>query len=340
MTEPARTEVAVELGLGGVLRFGTRRVAVADALALLSAIESSGSVQGVATALDLSYRAAWDRLRSLETALGQQLVRKTRGHGTTLTPVGQALAQALSDAAAGLAAPLAREARAIEARLASLVGGAPRPLAIAASHDLVLMDTLAALDDCDVAVVGSREAVQRLLDGQADVAGFHCGSHGLTEAGAPFTDLVDNPGLRVQALFAREQGLLLARGNPLGIRGLDDLATGRVRYVNRQRGSGTRAWFDRMLAEAGLAPSAITGYGVEEFTHQAVAAVIATGTADAGLGARSAAERFGLDFLSIGWETYHLAASAVLPEERLDGLIAAVAARAGRAAGYRLPEPA
>ncbi|MEA1833373.1 substrate-binding domain-containing protein [Methylobacterium durans] len=340
MTEPARADIAVELGLGGVLRLGTRCVPVADTLALLAAIEATGSVQGVATALDLSYRAAWDRLRSLESALGQQLVRKTRGHGTALTPVGLALARALSEAAAGLSAPLAREARAIEARLASLIGGAPRPLAIAASHDLVLMDTLAALGDCDIAVVGSSQAVQRLLDGRADVAGFHCGSLGLAGAGAPFVELVDNPGLRVRPLFHREQGLLLASGNPLGIRSLRDLATGRVRYVNRQKGSGTRVWFDRMLAELGLAPAAIAGYGVEEFTHQAVAAVIATGTADAGLGARSAAERFGLDFLSIGWETYHLAASAALPEERLDRLVAAVAARAGRAAGYRLPEPA
>ncbi|GEP03916.1 substrate-binding domain-containing protein [Methylobacterium oxalidis] len=338
MTEPARTEIAVELGLGGVIRLGSRRVAVADALALLAAIERTGSVQGVATALDLSYRAAWDRLRSLEAAIGQQLVRKTRGHGTALTPVGHGLARALSDAAAGLAAPLAREARAVETRLASLIDGAPRPLAIAASHDLVLMDALAALGDCDVAVVGSREAVQHLLDGRADVAGFHCGSRTVAEAGAPFADLVDNPGLRVQPLFAREQGLLLAPGNPLGIRSFGDLAGGRVRYVNRQRGSGTRVWFDQMLAEQGLAPAAIAGYGVEEFTHQAVAAVIATGAADAGLGARSAAERFGLDFLSIGWETYHLAASAALPEERLERIVAAVAARAWRSAGYRSPE--
>ncbi|MGU3537509.1 substrate-binding domain-containing protein [Methylobacterium sp. A54F] len=337
--------VAVELGLGGLLRVGPRRVAVADALTLLAAIHATGSVQGVATELGLSYRAAWDRLRTLEAALGRQLVQKTRGHGSALTPAGEALREALAVAASGLSAALAREGRAVELRLKALLGTPAPRLSIAASHDLLLMEAIEAAGEADaladvqaeVAVVGSHEAVARLLDGRADVAGFHCGALPLAAAGAPFADLPAHPGLVVRPLFEREQGLLLAPRNPLGIRDLGDLAGRRVRYVNRQKGSGTRLWFDRLLAEHGIAPGEIAGYGVEEFTHQAVAAVIATGAADAGLGARSAAERFGLHFLSIGWETYHLAAAAALPEPVLDRLAAAVAARVARSPGYKVP---
>ncbi|HEV7438747.1 MAG TPA: substrate-binding domain-containing protein [Methylobacterium sp.] len=338
MTEPVNDRpVSVALGLGGSLRIGGRAVAVADAITLLNAIQATGSVQGVATELDLSYRAAWDRLRSLEAALGRQLVQKTRGHGSALTPFGLSICKALGDATAGLEAALAREGRAVEASLTALFTEAPRRLAIAASHDLLLMEAIEALGGSEIAVVGSRDAVQRLLDGQVDVAGFHLGAESLAASGAPFSELADNATLRVRPLFEREQGLMLAAGNPLGIRDFPDLAGRRARYVNRQKGSGTRLWFDRLLAEHAVAPAEIQGYGVEEFTHQAVAAVIATGTADAGLGARSAAERFGLHFLSIGWETYYLAASAALPAEALDGLIAAVAARAERSPGYKAP---
>ncbi|KAB1070212.1 substrate-binding domain-containing protein [Methylobacterium planeticum] len=338
MTEPANDRpVSVALGLGGLLRIGGRAVAVADVLTLLNAIQATGSVQGVATELELSYRAAWDRLRNLEAALGHQLVQKTRGHGSALTPFGLSLRQVLGDATAGLAAALAREGRAVEASLTALFTETPRRLALAASHDLLLMEVVEALGEGEVAVVGSKEAVQRLLDGRADVAGFHLGAEPLSASGPPFAELADNPGLRVLPLFEREQGLMLAAGNPLGIRAFPDLAGRRARYVNRQKGSGTRLWFDRLLAEHAIPAAEVQGYGVEEFTHQAVAAVIATGTADAGLGARSAAERFGLHFLSIGWETYYLAASATLPTEALDRLVSAVAARAERSPGYKAP---
>ena len=329
--------ITADLRLGGTFRLGSHSISVADALALLPAIERCGSLQGVAAAFGLSYRAAWERVRSLEEAIGQPVVQKTRGHGSALTPAGHAICKALTDAAAGLAAPLAREARAIELRLGDILDVAARRLTISASHDLVFMEAMSDLVDCDVAIVGSSVAAQHLLSGEADVVGFHCGPVGLSEAGAPFADLLAATDLRIRPLFEREQGLLVAPGNPLGIRSLKDIATGHVRYVNRQKGSGTRTWFDRLLVEQGIAPSGIAGYGVEEFTHQAVAAVIATGSADAGLGARSAAERFGLHFLSVGWETYYLAASASLPAGRLDELVASVTAKAERSAGYKIP---
>ena len=330
-------ELSVTLGLGGTIRIGTRQISVNEAMVLLDAIAETGSVQGVATALGLSYRAAWDRLRTLEASLERQVVRKTRGHGSALTETGIALRETLSVAARGLETALVRETRSLQFRLAGLLSAGDRRLAIAVSHDFLLMEALAAWDGAEVAVGGSGEAAARLADGRADVAGFHCGTLEPAEAGAPFTDLAMDPGFAVRPLFMREQGFLLAPGNPLGIAGVADLAARGARYVNRQAGSGTRVWFDRLLAEAGLAGRDIRGYGLEEFTHQAVAAVIASGAADAGLGARAAAERFGLAFVPVGWETYHLATGSSLPEEAVGGLVRAVAERVAGAAGYRAP---
>ena len=84
--------------------------------------------------------------------------------------------------------------------------------------------------------------------------------------------------------------------------------------MNRQRGSGTRQWFDRLLERTNIPPSTIVGYGQEEFTHQAVAAVIASGAADAGMGVRAVAERFGLAFEAVGKEVYFIAARSEISE--------------------------
>jgi molybdate transport repressor ModE-like protein len=338
-SNPGEGVLSVELGLGGTITVGAHRIAISEIVSILEAIAESGSVQGVATELGLSYRAAWERLRALETSLGHQLVQKTRGHGSTLTPTGVLLREALATAQASLAAPMAREARAIRTRLDPILSFQRRPLTLVASHDLLIMDVAANWPDLVLTVAGSEEALARLTDARTDAAGFHCGSLDNGGAGAAFPELPDRPSFRVRPLFEREQGLMLAAGNPHGIRGVTDLAERGIRYVNRQRGSGTRAWFDRLLAQHGIEADRIPGYTTEEFTHQAVAAVIAYGAADAGLGARAAADRFGLDFLPVGWERYYLATALSLPEAAFDALAAALTERARVTPGYRPVNP-
>ena len=116
-------------------------------------------------------------------------------------------------------------------------------------------------------------------------------------------------------LVHREQGLLVAPGNPLGLGGIEDLASPGVRYVNRQRGAGTRVLLDHLLSQLGIAPDSITGYAREEPTHLAVAAAVAAGRADAGLGIMAAAAPFGLDFVPVAREPYDL----VVAPGALDG---------------------
>ena len=106
-------------------------------------------------------------------------------------------------------------------------------------------------------------------------------------------------------LARREQGIVVARGNPNSIGSLKDL-TSRVRFVNRQPGSGTRVLLDFELKKLGINPNAIDGYDREEFTHMAVGAAVASGLADAGLAVRAAAQALGLDFIPVASEQYDL----------------------------------
>lgn len=95
---------------------------------------------------------------------------------------------------------------------------------------------------------------------------------------------------------------MVAKGNPLSIKEFSDIA--RCRYVNRQKGAGTRILCDHLMKKTGLSPEDINGYFHEEFTHTSVAALIAAGNADAGLGIYSAAKMYGLDFIPLCNEEY------------------------------------
>ena len=112
----------------------------------------------------------------------------------------------------------------------------------------------------------------------------------------------------------REQGLIVPHGNPKALRTLSDLTRPGVRFVNRQRGAGTRMLLDHLLTNERIEPSAIEGYDREQYTHLAVAADVDSGMADVGLGIRAAARALGTDFIPVGMERYDL----VIPNEHLE----------------------
>jgi putative molybdopterin biosynthesis protein len=111
--------------------------------------------------------------------------------------------------------------------------------------------------------------------------------------------------------------LIVARGNPAGITGIEDLARPELRYVNRQRGAGTRVLLDHELSRRGLDAAQISGYSREEHTHLAVAAAVAAGRADTGMGILAAARAFGLDFIPIAREPYDLVLRASSVDDEL-----------------------
>lgn len=120
--------------------------------------------------------------------------------------------------------------------------------------------------------------------------------------------------VRLMVWAERQQGLIVAKGNPRGIKSLQDLARSELRFVNRQRGAGTRLLLDFHLKHLGFDPSQIRGYEHEEFTHLAVAAAIASGRADCGLGITAAANALELDFIPLFNERYDL----VIPSAHFD----------------------
>ena len=184
------------------------------------------------------------------------------------------------------------------------------------SHDLTL-DLLAQflslrgsrLSSGNLGSLGGLIALQR---GEAHLAGSHLLDPETGEFNLPYIEryLPDVPVVVVR-LVGREQGLILAPGNPKSITGLNDIARPDLAYVNRQRGAGTRILLDYQLQQLGIEPASVRGYQHEEYTHLAVAAAVASGRADCGLAIHAAAAALKLDFLPLYQERYDL----IIPKE-------------------------
>lgn len=261
-------------------------------LPLLRAIRGRATLRAAAAALGVSYRSAWDLLAAEGRALGAPLVQMERGRGARLAPLGERLVAA-DDAARRALKPAAER---LSIQLAPERG---TRLRCAASHDLLLVAFgESGAVPLELSMKGSLEALAAFARGEAELAGFHL---------AAGTELLQPRRHLLVRFAARSQGLMVPKGNPRRVRGLADLAAKRLRFVNRQRGSGTRVLLDELLGEAGLCAADVAGYGTEEFTHLAVAATVASGRADAGFGVQAAAARFDLAFLPLRRERYWLA---------------------------------
>ena len=160
--------------------------------------------------------------------------------------------------------------------------------------------------------VGSMGGLVALARGEAHMAGSHLLDEATGEYNLSFIRrFLRGRSVIVVNLVQRIQGLILPKGNPRGIEILDDLTRDGIVFLNRQRGSGTRLLLDYKLNEMGIEPDSIQGYDREEYTHLAVAAAVAGGRADVGLGILSAANAMGLDFVPLLSEQYDL----VIPSE-------------------------
>ena len=159
--------------------------------------------------------------------------------------------------------------------------------------------------------VGSMGGLMALKKGVSHVAGAHLLDTATGVYNRAYIDrfLSDLPVKQVN-LVCRDQGLIVPKGNPRNIRGLEDIQGGKLRFLNRQQGSGTRILLDYRLDQLGLEPNTIEGYANEEFTHMAVAVAVLTGAADTGLGIYAAAKALELDFIPVVTEQYDL----IIPE--------------------------
>jgi molybdate transport repressor ModE-like protein len=281
---------------------------------LLHAIAEEGSLRAAARRHEISYRHAWGLMQKWEQRLGQSLVFMERGRGASLTPLGQKLLWGERRAQARLGPSLESLASELSAELRAARSVERKPaLSIMASHGLavaLLRDLLDARQgvQLDLQFRGSQDALRLFAQGKCDIAGFHLPEGALGARIAPrFRRYLDPERVVLIKIVRRQQGLMTAKGNPKHLKSVADLAKRGVRFVNRQPGSGTRIITDLLVEDAQIDPAQLTGYNSEEFTHMAVAAMVASGAADAGFGIQAAASRFKLNFIPVAWENYWFA---------------------------------
>ena len=280
-------------------------------LELLAQVHQEGTLSGVCRKNGSSYRHAWSLVRQGEEQLGAPLLLMERGKGSTLTPLAEKLVWASHRILARLTPVLDSLASELEVEIERVVGTAPAQLSIHASHGFSIERLLEFLAAARVTVerryVASQEAAASLHDGACDLAGLPIAQGAYEERSlAHYARWLDPRSTRLIYVATRHQGLMVAPGNPRKIYGVRDLARADVHFINRQRGSGTRFLLDCLLDDAGVDPVRIAGFEQGEFTHAAVAAYVASGMADAGLGVETPARRFKLDFVPLASERYFL----------------------------------
>ena len=188
-----------------------------------------------------------------------------------------------------------------------------RSLVLAGSSDMTLdvLKDLLALEDSPhrlvTSRVGSLGGLVALRRGEAHMAGSHLldpesGTYNITYV----KRYLPQREVHLVHLMRREQGLIVRRGNPLGIEDVGDLVRREVNFMNRQRGAGTRVLLDYELARLGIDATEITGYEREVFAHTSAAQAVASGAADVSMGIRAAAVALDVDFVPVTREEYHL----------------------------------
>jgi molybdate transport repressor ModE-like protein len=274
-------------------------------------VHEHGSLSQACRHSGMSYRHAWQLIRQGEALFGMPLLAMARGKGSSLTPLGEKLVWADRRINARLSPLFASLASELEAEIEKLCGPSHPLMRIHANHGFAVETLRSFMADAavphELKYCGSVEAVASLHEQGCELAGFPV-PIGEFEPPvvahyrrwfAPRTQ-------RIIHVTTREQGLMVAPGNPLKLYEVRHLARPGVRFINRQPGSGTRLLLDLMLRKGGVNPADINGYEQGEFTHAAVAAYVASGMANAGFGVETPARRFKLDFIPLQTERYFL----------------------------------
>lgn len=294
---------------------GLRGVTPDDTLfMLLEGVRTSGSLSQAARALGMSYRHAWGMMREKEQKLGAELIVKQRGRGATLTAFGARLLwaqQRILSRFAPIASSLEAE---FLAELQEDLFAEKETLRLRASHDLALpmlreeIERRSSSTFVDLRFSGSEENLKALAHGACDLAGFHCARNqrkgSVQHVG--YRRWLKPKEHRLIRFATRVQGLMLRPSLEGQVSGFAEIARAGLRFINRQKGSGTRLVTDQFLADERVQPREIAGYEVEEYTHLGVATRIASGAADAGVGIEAAARQLGLAFVPLVPEDYFL----------------------------------
>jgi putative molybdopterin biosynthesis protein len=294
---------------------------------VLGAVRQEGSIAAAARRLGWSYRHLWGYLKAKETQHGRSLILWDKGRAARLSDFAEKLLWAETRIRARLAPQIENLAAEIGRELTVAFDDAVPIATCVASHDLALPRLRALCEAADgvlfdLRFAGSLEALAALRAQRCLFAGIHlpCSRPELARRGSALHRAFA-PRLRLGRekliqVGRRTQGLMVPPGNPRRVHAIGQLR--RLRFVNREIGTGTRALLDELLRAADIAPDAVPGYDRTESTHLAVAAAVASGQADAGFGIQAAAVEMGIDFVPLVVEDYFL----VCARETLEGAAA------------------
>ncbi|HEY6452342.1 MAG TPA: substrate-binding domain-containing protein, partial [Steroidobacteraceae bacterium] len=279
-------------------------------LDLLNEIRLTGKITQAATRAGMSYRHAWNLIEKWSAFFQAPLVERKQGRGTSLTPFGAKLVWAGQRLHARLGPQLQNLAQELETEISAFLPHAPSTIRVHASHGFAVSKLRGLLSrdahiEVDLRYVSNQYSLASLAHDACDLAGMHLPQGKLRESSIAASKEWLIPGVhRVISFVTREMGLIVKRGNPLGITSLERLLDSSVRLVNRDPDSGTRRLFEQLLGEHGLNGTQISGYEQVEFTHAAVAAYVASDMADVSFGVEAAARQFDLDFVRLVTEDY------------------------------------
>jgi molybdate transport repressor ModE-like protein len=301
---------------------------------LLREVQRGKTIQSAAEALNVSYRTLWNQLKVAEKALGTALLLSTKGHGSKLSPAAESFLNSVAEMERRFDRVSQEEVRRLSGELSSWMDPQPVRWVFCSSSDPLIEQVIDGFAHIDYQTMGSGQALERLLSGDADIAGFHLPDQdSLVQVQAH----LKSAGMTAYPLMRRRQGLMVSAGNPLRIKKLVDLARPEVRFINRQKGAGTRLLLDTLMEKEGIRSDRIRGYRHEEFTHTAVATAIVAGTANAALGLKYIAAQFRLGFVPLEEETFYLAMSTkVHASKPIQKFIQSVQALAAKQVGYRV----
>jgi len=280
-------------------------------LDFLNEIRATGKITQAAGRAQMSYRHCWNLIEKWAQFFGAPLVEREQGRGTRLTPLGEKLVWAGQRLQARLRPQLQNLAQELETELNEVLPQREKTVRVHASHGFAVSKLREILSrgpniGIDLRYMSNQNSLVALAHGACEIAGVHLPQGDLRKkAVAASRPWLQPPSeYRVIGLVTREMGLMVKKGNPLGITSLERLVDADVRFVNRDPESGTRLLFDQLLAQQGLDTARITGYERVEFTHAAVAAYVASDMADASFGVEAAARQFDLDFVRLATEDY------------------------------------
>jgi putative molybdopterin biosynthesis protein len=277
--------------------------------ALLHALKKSEKLTDAAKQIGISYRHGWNLIKQWTDFFGTPLVEMQKGRGAKLTILGEKLLWAEERVQARLGPQMENLATELNLEIHKALEIHNPILSLYASHGYAVALLPEHIEELELNLqyMPAEQAIRAVIAGECDIAGFHL------PRGVGGSQLIEqhkrqllSDDLTVIRYITRQQGLIVQSGNPKQIKSLNDLIRSDVRFINRQEGSGTSALFNELIHRAELDPEKINGYTTREFTHSAVAAYVASGMADVGLGVEPPARNFGLDFIPLALEHYLL----------------------------------